>query len=322
MKSVLSFQGIPSVKVCHKAAPSEQSSSRKYFFPQFLATPAHACGFIPKDVQLVNRTEFAEEFTQLLLKGRYIERGSKKETRQREGGEWWEQINVETGCSLHPSIWELDRQTSWWRLDLVHHHHHHRSPIPLRSRSSSSAVPKPPSQPSSSYCSSTKRSALLCLKFHQVRLFGKRWVGEKDGITRVISSEPHKLLIQRIQTIGGGYEARLTSHFGSQICLFRNLGWNIWDLFSDRSSKLAESILSSPPLHSYNKKWWVFAFRLLLSHIFSRLTLRNLSSHLSLQNPQHSIKKKGYQFSLTLNHFFLSFLSSPIYQKICCCWLE
>ena len=38
-------------------------------------TPAHACRLIPKDVELVNRAEFAKEFTKFLLEERYIEKG-------------------------------------------------------------------------------------------------------------------------------------------------------------------------------------------------------------------------------------------------------
>ena len=37
--------------------------------------PAHACRLIPKDVELVNRAEFAKEFTKFLLEERYIEKG-------------------------------------------------------------------------------------------------------------------------------------------------------------------------------------------------------------------------------------------------------
>jgi len=50
MESVLSLQSITSVEVGHKATP-----------------PAHACRLIPKDVELVNRAEFAKEFTKFLL---------------------------------------------------------------------------------------------------------------------------------------------------------------------------------------------------------------------------------------------------------------
>ena len=39
--------------------------------------PAHACRLIPKDVELVNRAEFAKEFTKFLLEERYIEKGRK-----------------------------------------------------------------------------------------------------------------------------------------------------------------------------------------------------------------------------------------------------
>ena len=49
-----------------------------YFF-----TPAHACRLIPKDVELVNRAEFAKEFTKFLLEERYIEKGRGGE---QEGG--------------------------------------------------------------------------------------------------------------------------------------------------------------------------------------------------------------------------------------------
>ena len=126
------------LKYVTKQQPLNNDQVRTNFYRIWNILPAHACGFVPQDVQLVNGTKFAEEFTQLLLKGRYIEKGSKKET-------GWEQINVETG-SLHPSIWELDRQTSWLRLDLVPGRHRSHP----GSRFLSSAGPAPPSRSSSS----------------------------------------------------------------------------------------------------------------------------------------------------------------------------
>ena len=44
-------------------------------FRSIVFPPAHACGLIPKDVELVNRAEFAKEFTKFLLEERYIEKG-------------------------------------------------------------------------------------------------------------------------------------------------------------------------------------------------------------------------------------------------------
>ena len=43
-------------------------------FQLTVLTPAHACRLIPKDVELVNRAEFAKEFTKFLLEERYIEK--------------------------------------------------------------------------------------------------------------------------------------------------------------------------------------------------------------------------------------------------------
>ena len=74
MESVLSLQSITSVEVGHKATPPDKWKLG-IMFRLIVFTPAHACRLIPKDVELVNRAEFAKEFTKFLLEERYIEKG-------------------------------------------------------------------------------------------------------------------------------------------------------------------------------------------------------------------------------------------------------
>ena len=90
--------------------------------------PAHACRLIPEDVELVNRAEFAKEFTKFLLEERYIEKGRGGLARR------WEQINVETAAEnlVHRSGNLTDKHLDgvWVRTTTVIRPSPHPLPVP------------------------------------------------------------------------------------------------------------------------------------------------------------------------------------------------
>ena len=138
MESVLSLQSITSVEVGHKATPPDKSKIG-IMFRLIVFPPAHACRLIPKDVELVNRAEFAKEFTKFLLEERYIEKGRGGLARR------WEQINVETAAEnlVHRSGNLTDKHLDgvWVRTTVIRpvphplpvphpvHHNYHFAPF-------------------------------------------------------------------------------------------------------------------------------------------------------------------------------------------------
>ena len=74
------------LKYVTKQQPLNKAQVRTNVYRIFSISPAHACGFVPEYVQLVNWTKFAEEFPEFLLKRRYIEKGEQKEGRGRREG--------------------------------------------------------------------------------------------------------------------------------------------------------------------------------------------------------------------------------------------
>ena len=150
------------------------------------------------------------------------ERGAKRGQGE-EGRVWWEQINAETASAhfIHRSGNLTDKHLDGvWIWSTVVHIAHIATSLPVprpllthRFHPELLLVRKKLRLARSSLfssCSVWKCQILPSQTFESRVRIGSYWW--KRWHNSLISSQPSKLLIQRIQTIGG-YEARLTSHF-------------------------------------------------------------------------------------------------------------
>ena len=109
------------------------------------------------------------------------------------------------------------------------------------------------------------------VKFYRVRPrleSSLRWIGEKDGITRLSAANRANCWSNVFKRSGDTRHA-WPHTFGSQICLFGNLGWNIKDFFHSKTIYLHGYLDSDKQMGSEhfihtsfaldNKKWWMFA---------------------------------------------------------------
>ena len=88
------------------------------------------------------------------------------------------------------------------------------------------------------------------VKFYRVRPrleSSLRWIGEKDGITRLSAANRANCWSNVFKRSGDTRHA-WPHTFGSQFCLLGNLGWNISDLF----------LLTNPYFFTLIWKWYIY----------------------------------------------------------------